>query len=584
MTPQGLILMIRSIRNSLILLGCTLVPPLLAFQQGVQPGDALNQQYPGPLGLANFRKIVSGEFNGNLSRDAVVMNLDSPRLRLSAEYLDTSIGTGSPANDIAVLSGAVAGKDLLVTVEAGGLKLYERTSATSSWNITTVRDASSPWANAWRVAVGDVNGDGCPDIVGVAANKRDLLYLYGTCGLTFTTGPTVVNPAQTIHQLLLMNWTNTADEANNTVEAVFFSNAGWGVQEANGTFRKWVNWTYSLSYGVVMDEPGTGPDRVITTALFAGTDRLSINDETRTEGPYNLGSLGIVAMATGSMTATGTDTDIDLVLTTNTDRDLRIYENQSASTTFDFATPTKFPFGPWNRIPSQNLTGPEGITVGDFDSDGRMDVLAPAQGKPSPGPGGPWGCVPLIRPSTGYFNYQCQIDDPRLIPSLNPGVLPDKVRLTFHPPYTPLLPPPNSGQVLDILINVYDSAGLGSPPSLSPYVTAHIPVPPAQGFQYFIFELPLGYSLANSTGLFSLVAFQELTLNGVMVDRAPATTGMLNPDPNLPVTNVTKDTTQWFGMHREHEETPASGAWDVGPTVPPVPDENEPQEVPPGGG
>ncbi|MFN0007943.1 MAG: FG-GAP repeat domain-containing protein [Planctomycetota bacterium] len=567
----------RPTRTGLILLACALVSPLFAFHQFGEQGPPLNQQFPGPNGLANFRKIVSGEFTGNRTRDAVVMDLDRPALLVSCEYFDTSIGTGYAANDIAVLSGAVPGKDLLVTVEAGGLKLYERMSGTSSWNITTVRDESSPWANAAFVAVGDVNGDSCPDIVGVAANKRDLLYVYGTCSLTFTTGPTVVNPAQTIHQLLLMNWTDTNDTPA-TVEAVFNSNLGWAIREDNGVFRKYGSWTQSLIYGVVLDNPVPGPDRLINTHVFGGTDRIRIHDETGSEGPYNLGALGIVGMATGDMTSPP-DGDIDLVLSTRTDLDLRIYENQSPSlTTFDFATPAKFAFGPSNRNPARNQAG---ITVGDFDSDDHADVLAPAQGNENPGPLGPWGTVALIRPSTGYDGDRCKISGGHFVPSGQPGEVPDRIRLTFDRPVNPPLEAaPGTGQVAEFLISLYYCSGLGAPTALTPSVVEQIPIPVGIGLTQWTFDLPENYSLTSSTDFFAIVAFQRVMLDGVTLARKPALVGWLSPGPNMVVVEASEPPPFHVRMiiRRENDEVPVSAAWDQGPTVPPADKDDEPKE------
>lgn len=571
--------MTRLIRTGLILLGCALVSPLFAFHEYGQQGPPLNQQFPGPNGLADFRKVVSGEFTGNKTRDAVVMDLDSPRLLVSPEFFDTSIGTGFAANDIAVLSGAVPGKDLLVTVEAGGLKLYERMSETSSWNITTVRDENSPWANAAFVAVGDVNGDGCPDIVGVAANKRDLLYVYGNCSLTFPTDTTVVNPAQTIHQLLLMNWTDASDNTPATVEAVFYSNLGWAIREDDGVFLKWVNWSLSPIYGVVLDVPGPGPDRLINNLVFGGTDRISIQDETRTEGPFNLGALGIVGMATGDMTSPP-DGDIDLVLSTRTDRDLLIYENQSPLlTTFAFTTPAKFAFGPSNRNPARNQTGPEGITVGDFNCDGRMDVLAPAQGNQNPSPLGPFGCIALIRPDPGWTGYLCKISAGHYIVGDPQNNVPDRIRLTFDGPTRPALQAvPGSGQVAELLINLYYCSGLGQPPALVP-VVGRIDIPPFSGaHEEWTFDLPANYSVSSSTDFFAVVAYQRVALDGVTIARLAALAGWVSPGPNMYIADNCKDTVAVVGLLEWPHSEPISASWDQGPTVPSAAAEQEPKE------
>ena len=563
-----------SIRTGLLLLGCLLVSPIRAFEQGAQQsGPPLNQQFPGPEGLADFRKIVSGEFNGNKSLDAVVMDLDWPMYRSSEEYMDTWISTGNSANDIAVLSGAVPGKDLLVTVEAGGLKLYERVTETSSWNETILFDENSLWANAALVAIGEVNGDGYTDIVGVSANHRDLLFAWGTSDpLDFDLGLTLVNPAQIIHQIVLVNWKETGDDPN-TDEIAFYSNLGWAVREYTGAWLKWVNWTSSLVRGVELPGAANEPGRLANIALFAGTDRLTIQSETGNEGPYNLGAIGVVGMAAGDMTTPAPDGDIDLVLTTNTDRDVRIYECQSSVPTFDVASPLKFKFGPANRNTQLQEAG---VALGDYDRDGRLDILAPAQGDPNPGQAGAWGCIPLIRTYGGYEMYQFEIDGPAFIPSSNPGVEPDQIRLTFHGASTRLEPGP--GQVRTNLVQIFYAPALGTPPDLIPYAVDHLPVPPITGFQYLVFDLPLGYSLETSTGVFSIVAFQAITQDGVIVDRAPATTCMVNPNPNLPITQNTKDTLYSFFVDWG-EEIPPAGGVDVGPPVPPFPPEEEPKEA-----
>lgn len=562
--------MIPVCRTALLLLFCAAVVPALALEQGAQTGPPLNQQFPGPNGLANFRKIVSGEFTGNLSRDAVVMDADSPRLLVAPEYFDTSIGTGNPANDIAVLSGAVPGKDLLVTAESDGLKLYERMSATSSWSITVVRDASTAWANAALVAVGDVNGDGLPDIVGVPANKRDLLFLYGSGGTNFTTGPTLVNPAQTIHQLLLMNWTNTNDTAN-SVEPVFFSNLGWAIREDSGVWRKSVSWSSSLVRGVVLSGQGGATDRLVTTAVFNGTDRLSICDVNGTEGPYNLGALGIVALASGDMSGPTPDGDADLVLSTNTDRDLRVYENLSPSaTTFDFATPAKFRFGPVTRNPAYNQAG---LTLGDFDCNGRMDVLAPAQGDPNPAPTGTWGSIALVRMDTSHQSKLPNISNCQLVTTTTPH----SIKLTFDHPTT-LIPANQPGDQRKIYVGIYRTPDLGLPTLEERVAWDRIDVPGPILHQTWSFNLPPEFTLEGSEDLFSVVAYQVVVNNGVVVGRGPANTALVVPGSNMLIVDASSDTHTTAIIHREHDGIPVDGSFDQGPIVPPPARDKEPKE------
>jgi hypothetical protein len=111
---------------SLLLLAAFPVTPARAqhAQEGPPnpPSPPLNQSFPGPLGLADFGKIISGEFTGDLKRDAVVMNGSSAELLFAPECYDTAITVdGGPFNDIATLSGLLPYQDYDLTVGYTGL-------------------------------------------------------------------------------------------------------------------------------------------------------------------------------------------------------------------------------------------------------------------------------------------------------------------------------------------------------------------------------------------------------------------------------------------------------------------------------
>jgi hypothetical protein len=73
-----------------------------------QSDPPLDQQFPGPNGRANFRKIVSGDFTGDLRRDAVFMDQNTVVLLKSPAIYDTRITLPFPVNDIAVVPVMVA--------------------------------------------------------------------------------------------------------------------------------------------------------------------------------------------------------------------------------------------------------------------------------------------------------------------------------------------------------------------------------------------------------------------------------------------------------------------------------------------
>ena len=69
---------------------------LLAEQMAEQQGpssdpETLSQMFPGPLEDVTFGKVVAGDFTGDGSLDAVVMDGDSPLLLVSPEAFDTAI-------------------------------------------------------------------------------------------------------------------------------------------------------------------------------------------------------------------------------------------------------------------------------------------------------------------------------------------------------------------------------------------------------------------------------------------------------------------------------------------------------------
>jgi len=575
-----------SFRASLVLLGCTLLSPLplLAFEQNGQapppPEPPISQQFPGPNGRANFRQIVSGEFTGDLRRDTAFLDLNKLVFLKSPAIYDSRVVVADPVNDVAVLSGYVPGQDLLVTVGPFGLNAYQHNSP-SGWSSIMLSDGDPTWNGATLVRTADVNGDGWNDIVAVLANRRDIKVKFGSASLLTAPGQaattTWVNPNQTIRQLELMNWTG----GSGVQGGVMFSDLGWACRDLNtGAWLAVKSYTLTPMYGAVVDMP-SGPDRLVVRTVFGGTDRITINDATRIEGPYNLGALGIVSMKCADMTSPNLDGLIDLILTTNTDNDLRIYAGQNSTTTWDFtATPAKYPFGAPNRNPLWNQSD---FTLGDFDNDGKPDVLAPGQGDPSSGSISVYGCITLIRPNPNWVKYTCPITDAAFIDVEDPN-LPDQVELTFNgPQYAPYQS--GNGLVADFLINLYRIPGVGQPTVMSPFRVWHMDIPATLHTGKWTFNLPTGWSPDTSTDFFAIVAYQRLaqgTNTGPSVAIRPALVGWLVPSAVMHVGGA-PDVKSIAWLHRKGEEGVMPSSWDEGPTVPPVPDDNEPEEVTGGG-
>ena len=66
------------------LFGATLLGVTWAHQFG-QGELPIDQQYPGPLKMAHFGKIIAGEFTGDLSPDAIVVDNGQPKMLVSPD-------------------------------------------------------------------------------------------------------------------------------------------------------------------------------------------------------------------------------------------------------------------------------------------------------------------------------------------------------------------------------------------------------------------------------------------------------------------------------------------------------------------
>lgn len=534
--------------------------------QTSQRGPPIDQLYPGPLGMADFGKIVSGEFTGDLKRDAVVMDGVRPKLLFAPETYDTAITVCPSANDIATLSGVLPGKDLLLTVGIEGLRSFERDSANGQWIVTTIRDAASAWGGATRVAVGQLDGTGAPDVAGMAADGRTVLTALGNPDGTYTDGAAFDIYGQGATDLWCLNWRDDGPPVVRDEIAVN-SPAGIELYDAAGTFLEGINWTYSPIVGAVTHDGGT-VERLALVTRVAGIDRFSVYGDAGTEPWFSLGAAGVVSVAAGDADGDG-DTEVFLSIT----RENGFWELENlspAAATFGPAAILKHPFGPPGRNPAYNHAG---LAPGDFDSDGALDVLAPAQGDPGPAVA-VYGSVDLV--SVGSI----VVGDWR--PGLNKVFyLPDTHELELRFTRPPTILQAESGAVVRIGVKVFhtEALGIGTDPDL--YHSGFLAIPAQHTYAPFRIPLPPGYSLEESTDLLSFVARQTVLLTGAVLDVAPALTGIYSADPNVPVLRSAPNTLQYLPTTHGPSSSPTFGGMSIGPTVPSMDEDDEPEDEDP---
>ncbi|NOT31285.1 MAG: hypothetical protein HOP15_12635 [Planctomycetes bacterium] len=549
-----------------ILLGAVLVGRGLATETG-QPGQPLSQIYPGPLGYANFGKIVSGEFTGDLKRDAVLMDGTRPVLVVAPETFESAI-TVRPiadptANDIAVLGGALADpdKDCILTVSSAGLERYERDSAAGTWNVVTIRGSTTSWNNARLVAVGQVDGVGRPDIVGIAADGRTVMIEYGNVDGTYTAGPVFQALATDITDIWLLNWRETS--LAGACEIALNCPLGLVVHNRNGLALDGFAWSQAPMYGAVITYAGTLVQRLGLVSESGGQDGLMVYGDTVTEPNLWLGALGVVSVASGDADGDGNS---ELFLSVTSQNAFKKLENLApASPSFDAAHMTGFPYGS-GRNPAANHAG---LAPGDFDSDGKLDVLAPAQGSPNIGV---YGSVELVNvESQVVAGWRASMNQVTYIISSN------SVRFRFTRPMT-VLDPGNT----TLGIQIYRTPQLGAGTLRIPYFRDSIPMPDPDGLQFnsIIVPMPAGFSLATSTDLFSFVVrqAQRNPTTGAVLDIAPAMTAIFTPDPNVDTIFQLPKTLLVVPAMTDPSSSPSWGGISIGPTVPHMDEEVEPED------
>lgn len=492
-----------------------------AVEQDQGSAPPLNQQYPGPLATANFGKIVSGNFNGDIALDAVVMDGTLPKLVVSPENLDNAIPLGVNANDIAMIPPlGSASKDSLLTVGTNGLVRHTRNTSTGAWTPFTLRGVSTRWFNAKSVIVAQFDDTPNPDIAGIGANGHEVyVESANTLHPTYTALPTFNVPVQSIYGIVAVDWNVSGDIAN-TKELALFTNVGVLIYEPNGTYVTSTPWSSLTNRGAAVKSPLWSTERLAMVDVVGGVDQLCVWGPSGLSGPWPLGAAGVVSIAAGDRDSDG---DSDLVLGVNTENKIYVLDNLAASPQvapiFDTNSVMKLAFGYPTRNPAFNHAG---IALADFDGDHILDALAPAQGNLS-------GIavnstLPLVQLGIASpLTYRVGITSIRFL------VAEHQVEVTFNAPAS-VLPNGPDGPA-QLAVSTWYTPDLGVGTLTVPIDVSYLTMPTASTPTVFVLNID-GYDPDTDPGIYSMVFRQVTKTNGLITEQTPSRVALITGDVN----------------------------------------------------
>ncbi len=349
---------------------------------GPQNGFQAPAVYSTGAGTSNAAFAAQGDFNEDGKTDIAVANFGTSNISI---FSGTGTGTFGSATVVAAGSGAAA----IATGDFNGdghtdlvVANFGLTSSTVSVLLgngsggfaAAVNYATGPPTSPTRpssVAVGDLNGDGIPDLAVTNYSTGNVAVLLGAGNGTF--GGATVYPVGTNPKGVVIGDFDGDGHADLAVANYATSNISVLLNQGTGIFGAAVNYS-----------SGTGANGTnsIVTADFNGDGKLDL--AVSSGGSNSLGILAgngngtfaaatvvsAVASSTPTLLAIGDfngDGKLDLITGNFAGPDVSVYLGNG---TGGFAAPVSYSVG------GTGANGTNGVAVGDFNGDGVSDVFA----------------------------------------------------------------------------------------------------------------------------------------------------------------------------------------------------------------
>jgi len=307
---------------------------------------------------------------------------------------EVHFNTGPTPNSVAIGDIDGDGKPDLVVVNSGSNRVSVFRNTSSSGSITSGSFAAkvdfTTGTSPYDVAIGDIDGDGKPDLAVVNDGSNTVSVFRNTSSsgsitsgsfaakVDFTTGS---NPDHAAigdidgdgkPDLAVTNY-------NSNTVSVFRNTSSYG-SITSGSFAAKVDFTTGMLPFVpaIGDIDGDGkPDLVVANA---GNNTVSVFRNTSSSGSISSGSFAAKVDFTTGMSPYGVaigdidgDGKPDLAATNYSSNTVSVYRNTSSSgsiTSGSFAAKVDFATG----------TNPYSVAIGDLDGDGRPDLVASDRG------------------------------------------------------------------------------------------------------------------------------------------------------------------------------------------------------------